>query len=53
MSTPQGSSGAANLMFGLPHHDEGTGNNMKIENSINFSINDNRQVFYKPVLFCL
>lgn len=39
-------------MFGLPQHDEHTGNCMKIENSMNFSISDNRQVFYKPILFC-
>lgn len=47
-STSQGSPGRANLRFGLPCHDEDTGNNMKIENSMDFSINENSQVFYNP-----
>ena len=47
-STSQGSPGTANLMFGLPRHDEDTANNMKMENSMDFSINENSQVFYNP-----
>lgn len=53
LSISQGSLGAANLVFGLPHHDEDTGSNMKIENSMHFSINENSRVFYKPFFFCL
>lgn len=52
-STSQGIAGAANLKVGLPHHDEETQETQKIENSMDFSTNENIQVFYNPTLFLL